>query len=82
MARIHERMVLDSKDMVFLDHHPPELDLPPEDPYASHLVAAWEFYGRPFYCATIGDTIGNAIARKAADREDILQQRNCLGSEI
>lgn len=49
---------------------PPELDIPPEDPYASHLYLAYMFYGCPFFCASIGDTMGNAIRCKAMRYHD------------
>lgn len=67
MARI-TNAILNPDDIVFSNrpgYVPPELDIPPEDPYASHLYLAYEFYGHPFFCATIGDTMGNAIRRKA-----------------
>lgn len=31
------------------------------DHYTEHCYAAYEHYGRPFYCASIGDTMGNQI---------------------
>ena len=72
MSRLTDS-ILNRDDIVFSNrpgYVPLELDIPPEDPYASHLYLAYKFYGCPFYCASIGDTMGNAIRCKAMRYHD------------
>jgi hypothetical protein len=35
-----------------------------------HIHAAYEYYGRPHFCASIGDSMGNQISIAALRRED------------
>ena len=40
------------------------------DHFTQHCYAAYEYYGCPFYCASIGDTMGNQIRIAALRKQD------------
>lgn len=38
---------------------------PNYDHFTAHCCTAYEYYGHPFYCASIGDTMGNVIRQES-----------------